>query len=179
MKNKYMTTDDALVQLAKVMIQRQETEEVYWLENPLLRSMIRYELGYIEDAIADIDLAIQSTHENHFLYQYRGSYYADSQQYEKALEDFSTAIQKEPENSENYRLRGHIFRMMERYSEAIVEFTQAITLEDSLLDAYFFRGICYQKLGEEENAVADIQTVISIDPEYLSKEGLPGNVSLN
>ena len=68
---------------------------------------------------------------------------------------------------------------MERYSEAIVEFTQAITLEGSLLDAYFFRGICYQKLGEEENAVADIQTVLSIDPEYLSKEGLPGNVSLN
>ena len=179
MKSEYMTTDDALTQLAKVMIRRQETEEVYWLDNPVLRSMIRYELGYIEDAIADLDLAIQTMPDNPFIYQYRGSYYADSQQYEKALEDFSTVIQKDPDNSENYRLRGHIYRMMERYSEAVAEFTQAITLEDSLVDAYFFRGICYQKLGEEENAIADIQTVLSLDPEYLSNDELPENISLN
>ncbi|MCD4753540.1 MAG: tetratricopeptide repeat protein [Anaerolineaceae bacterium] len=179
MKNKYMTTDDALIQLAKVMIQRQETEEVYWLENPLLRSMIRYELGYIEDAIADIDLAIQSTTENHFLYQYRGSYYADSQQYEKALEDFSTAIQKEPENSENYRLRGHIFRMMERYSEAIVEFTQAITLEDSLLDAYFFRGRCYAKLGESSKAKKDMKHILTNDPDHEKAAEFLRDISSN
>ena len=169
MKSDSKATDDALTKLAKTLIQRQETKELYWLDHPVIRSMIRCKLGYIEDAMVDIDLAIQKTPDKSFLYEYRGSYYADNQQYQKALEDFSIVIQIDPDNSEIYLNRGHIFRVLDRYSEAIADYTQAITLEDSLLDAYFFRGVCYKQLGEKENAVADIQTVLSIDPEFAPK----------
>ena len=180
MLKNFVCTDDGMTILVKKLVERQESGQKYWLTDLFLKAMIRCELGYIDDGIADMNQALQEFLKSNTLSQSQERGEQNPMEgYEQAIKDFSCMIQLNLDFEENYYLRGQILMVQGRYQEAIDEFTQAICSEDSIFDSYFFRGRCYAKLGESSKAKKDMKHILTNDPHHENAAEFLRDISSN
>jgi tetratricopeptide (TPR) repeat protein len=80
------------------------------------------------EALSDLDKAIELDSNNELAYYDRGSYYYTHNEIRKALEDFNNVIQLNPECYEAYYKRGYILYELDSYELAKSDFVRAIDL---------------------------------------------------
>ncbi|MBD2576775.1 ATP-binding protein [Oscillatoria sp. FACHB-1406] len=126
------------------------------------RLMERY-----EDALKDLDKAIELDPKYDWAIARRGNTYRLMKRYEDALADFNRAIELDPEYKWAIAQRGETYRLMERYEDALADYNRAIELDPELDWALLsLRGVTYQAIKRYDDALADFNHAIELAPEY-------------
>ena len=123
------------------------------------RLMKRY-----DDALVDLDRAIELDHERASASSSRGQAYRLMGRYDDALADFTRAIELDPSSDWNFADRGYTYQLMGRYDDALADLTRAIELDPSSDWAITIRGQTYRALERYDDALADFDRAIELDP---------------
>lgn len=125
--------------------------------------------GRWEEALAELDKAIELDPNNAYAYTNRGGVNAGLGQYEQAIADLDKAIELDPNLASAYDSRGGAYAGPEQYEQAIADLDKAIDLEPSLAGAYYNRGHAYLRLARYEEAIADLDNAMELGPSIAAE----------
>lgn len=123
----------------------------------LLRGMCRSRVGYVSDAAADFDAAIESDPENPFGYRQRAAHYFQNRQLKRALYDTEFSLVRDPENQDARFLRALLFFDLARYREALADFDFLLKNIPNAPFLYSRRALCHEHLDNAEQARIDTE----------------------
>jgi tetratricopeptide (TPR) repeat protein len=104
------------------IVLRSTESELYYA-----RALLKYSCGFFEEAVTDLDQAIDKSEDNvvnHFLC--RGECYSLLGLYKEAFQDFSIVVQLDEENSRGYLNRGRMAFLLEDTALAFTDFQKLI-----------------------------------------------------
>ena len=144
-------------------------------EEALLKSGDYYEsgktklaLGNVDDAIADLNAAIESGAASVDAYVLRGEAYMHTGDYAKALENLNTALAKDPANPVAYYDRYLLNQRIENYEAAMADINNALAANTTnpsailqMRDLYAKRGQLNLWMKNYEGAIADFTNSLS------------------
>ena len=137
------------------------------LENS--RKQIWEEKDY-EDAIADINKALELNPGNASFYIYKGKIYGLKEDYAKAIEYLKKAIKAEPDFATAYAELGLVYAKQGNEQEFTKNLEKALRLKPYSGKLYKVRGNGYFALKKQDKGIRDYKTAIglSLDPEANS-----------
>ena len=157
-------SESGQLQLAEEVFSKallQEPDDIIILRN---RGVNRVRLENFDDAIVDLNAAIQISPENDRQYYFRALAFYHLEDVEKALSDVNTAIQLNSESPRLYLLKGMCYDFLDEYSKAIDEFTTCISLDEKNEEAYHHRAWALLSEGNKNAAISDLDKLITLDP---------------
>ncbi len=119
-------------------------------------------LGRYEQAIPDLDKAIQFDPKRATAYQNRGAAYNSLGQYERALKDLDTALKLDPRCAGAYCNRGVAHDGLKQYDQALLDLSEALRLRPRNPTILLNRAGLYAKLGMLDSAVRDYDEAVRI-----------------
>ena len=124
--------------------------------------------GQIDEAISDLNRAVELNPKDAGAYFYRGNAYYKKVQIDEALSDYSKAIKINSRYTNAYFSRGLHYVGVEGYSKAISDFSKAINITPDNAPAYYYRGTAYFGKKKYNKALSDYDKAIELDPEYVN-----------
>jgi tetratricopeptide (TPR) repeat protein/beta-lactamase regulating signal transducer with metallopeptidase domain len=131
------------------------------------RGVSNFKKGQIDDAISDINKAIELNPEDAAAYFNRGNAFYEKGQIEKAVSDYTKAIEKNPRYTNAYFSRGYVYLTTGEYSKAISDYNTVIDIHPDNAHAYNYRGCGYFAQEEYQEAIDDFSKAIALDPGYI------------
>ena len=113
-------------------------------DGPPAKSMLHFEHGNEESAVADIDEALRLEPEYAVAYYIRGTIHGYLKQHDRVIHDMTESLQMEPGNAQAWFHRGLAYGELDELGLAIDDLTEAIRLEPGNADAYRARGDCHR-----------------------------------
>ena len=164
------------------------------LEHRVVRAVALYHAGSFDEALKELDEAIELDPKNPRLYEIKAIMLRKLKLYEDALKEIDKAVNIDPNNPEYHLERGHILAKYHsgedllqgisesaRYEEAINEFNIAISLDPKDPRYHFAKadflhqhGIREELPSEVEEALKEIDEAINLEPNnfnYHLKKG--------
>jgi tetratricopeptide (TPR) repeat protein len=123
-------------------------------------------MGSFEDALQDLDEALEIEGGYGWAIATRGLTYRRMERYDEALADFNHAIELKPNVVQNFVNRGLTYRLIERYEEALTDFNRAIELKPNDARNFANRGLTYRLMERYEEALVDFNGAIELDTKY-------------
>lgn len=131
------------------------------------RSLVHYQSGNTQAAIADIDQALVINFEAPELYHLRGFYAYVQNDDEVALSNFKLAADFGSLDPETFYMMGQIHFLRNQYEEADKYYDTAIEI-DSVQPTYVFaKGFLRQKQGKYDAALTYYDQSLEIDPGFI------------
>ena len=141
--------------------------EEYGFDEDLLeeRADCYDEMGMVENALADINKAMDLTDERNLPYYYgrRSEIYRHAGMYAEAMGDLEKFIERYPTDAYGYYARGWCKELSGDLSGAMEDYNEGIAVDDNYPYIYLMRGSLYLKNGDSEKAMADFETVVAKD----------------
>lgn len=131
-------------------------------------------LNKSEEALADLNRAVELAPEYSGARNNRGLVYSQMGDHRKAVEDFTRVIRFEPDFPDVYVNRGFEYRLLGDHSKALADFDQALRLKPANASAYNNRGIIASEMGWHGRALEDYARALKINPysaETLNNRG--------
>ena len=120
-----------------------------------------------ENAIQQLNKAIQNNSNFTRSYNLRGNCYNNIQQYEAAIADYSKALEIDPKYELAWYNRGNTKKNLGQYEAAITDYSKALEIDPKNVDAWNGQGVAKTNLGQHEAAIADYSKALEIDPKYV------------
>jgi len=185
-RNERFTTVDELLQLLLLIYQQHfsealratETGGEFTAEDYSNRGATYAQLRRYDEALADLNRAIQLDATFARAYINRSGVYADRQRYDEAMADCTRAIQLDLTSATAYTNRGRIYQEVQRYREALADHSRAIEINPNYAAALINRGSTYRSLQCYDEALADYTHAIESDPTYAPAYINRGNLYL-
>lgn len=117
-----------------------------------------------DEALKQIDQAINLEPNNASYYSIRGVILHQLNRYKEAIYDENKAIDLEPNNARYYDNRGATLHEMEQYEDAVKDSNKAIDLEQNNADYYDNRAVTLHNLKRYEDALKDSNKAIDLKP---------------
>ncbi|MFQ5825434.1 MAG: tetratricopeptide repeat protein [bacterium] len=130
------------------------------------RANARSDLGDLNGAIADYNMAIKIRPGRAEAYSNRGNAKKDLRDFHGAIKDFNKAIELKPDYADAYSNRGIAKGNLSDFRGAIEDFNKAIQLKPDYYEAYFNRGITKGALGDHQGEIEDYTTAILYKPDF-------------
>jgi len=131
------------------------------------RSVASLNRGSFEEAMIDINKAIELSPAFAQAYAVRGGLYHIKNNLDGAIADSTKAIELNLNNEAPYVVRGSSYNMKRRYDEALVDFNKAIQLNPQSGPAYSGRGVSYSGKGEYAAGISDFTKAIALAPNDM------------
>lgn len=149
-----------------------------------LRGMAHFHLGEYDQAIDDLNQAIELNSEFLDLYYRRGFVYfikaqlnGTHQDLQRAVEDYTFIINHDPQSLLAYYFRGVANFYLSHHREVIVDLTFFIEHnEEEIADSFLYRGISYHFLRDDESALTDLIYAQGLDPTLSDVYRYLGNI---
>jgi len=137
------------------------------------RARTYQDMGRYEEALADLDRAVELDPDNFITRVFRGAAYQNMGRYEEALADLDRAIELGPDNLPARSIeamahveRGKAYQNMGRYEEARADFHYSITVDPSLASEVSGTvAEVYLMEGKPELAASILEAVIKAAPD--------------
>lgn len=123
------------------------------------------ELGRYDEAIADLDRAIELSPDFYNALLNRGLARRKNGQLEAAIADYGRAIEIDPDRETAYNNRGSVYLRLERYDLAIEDFRASLEREPGNLRTRYNFGLALEYAGYPEAALAIFDTVLASGDE--------------
>jgi tetratricopeptide (TPR) repeat protein len=168
---RFATVDDLLQQLSLIYENqfneapnestpgREFTAEDYTNRGVTYMNLKRY-----DNALVDLNRAIELEPSFAAAYVNRGATYSELHRYDEALADLDRAIRLDRTLTHAYANRGTAYEGLGRYEEALVDYGTAIELNPTFAGFYSIRGHTYSRLAHYEEALTDLHRAIQMDP---------------
>ncbi|MCF6157155.1 MAG: tetratricopeptide repeat protein [wastewater metagenome] len=134
----------------------------------LNRSIIQKERGNIEDALRDVNHAIELRENEAVAYCNRGVIYEKVGEIEKAIGDYNKSIALNPDYAPAYYNRGSVYALTEKFDKAIMDYNSALSLDPNSILSYYNRGIAFNMVDEIGLCIDDLSKVISLNPQFAA-----------
>lgn len=121
-------------------------------------------LDRFDDALTDIERALDSDPDNAEIFYERGLIYEQKGNFDKALADFSHAIELDRFNDDAYAARGNIYRKLRQYELALNDLQRALEIDPESVLAHAHRGNTYSDVGRTEEAIEEFDMAIQLAP---------------
>lgn len=121
--------------------------------------------GQFDNAIPELDQAIESDPQFALAYNDRGYAYLHRQGYDLAIADFSKAL-KLKKHPHAYHNRGIAYRHKGQYDDAISDQSKALELNPMKAEPYYERGVAYLQNRKNDKAIDDFEQAITLKPGY-------------
>lgn len=120
--------------------------------------------GKYEEAIANLDRAIEKNPDSKNAYLLRGASYDYIGQYDQAIQDYSRAIEIDPQFVAAYNNRGSVYITLEQYEKGLPDLDRALELNPRNANSYYNRAIINTHLAKSAQVISDAH-------QYLDVEG--------
>lgn len=142
------------------------------------RGLYAYSKGDFEDALADLDEAIENVNKNGEVYAVRGMILQQMGKYDLAEEDFDLALKIDPRQWVVYYLRAHRAYQQKKYDEAITLASEAARFAPLRPEILYLRAVAYYTRGETKRAFDELEIALTSaeDPENKDQRDLYRNV---
>lgn len=120
-----------------------------------------------EEALADLDKAIELGSEWAGDYANRGVLHYKRHNYRNALADYDQAIRLAPNNLQCYYNRGTLRQELGDYNNALVDFERVLELDPTCMEGRYQHGIVSLELHQWHDAKIDFDTIINMHPYFL------------
>jgi tetratricopeptide (TPR) repeat protein len=164
-------TDSTSSAVASTPAQAAGSEQVAQL---LGRASASGEQGRYEEALDDLNRALELEPNNVHALWNRGEIYRLLGRYDEALDDLNRALKLEPNNVHALDNRGVTYRMLGRYDEALDDLNRALKLEPNNVFALWNRGEIYRLLGRYKEALRDLNRALKLEPNNVYALGNRG-----
>ena len=121
------------------------------------RALYEYGRGQFDEALADLDAAIEFEPKNAELYVARGLVLIGAQRIDDAYEDLDYAIKHDPTQWLVHYLRGVQAVDNDQPDQAIDSFSRAQMIAPDRPETYFFRSVAYYQKGSAKDATQDME----------------------
>ncbi|MDX1977356.1 MAG: tetratricopeptide repeat protein [Pseudanabaenaceae cyanobacterium bins.68] len=123
------------------------------------RGISYYHLQAWQEALLDLERAVQLNPQNSEAHLYRGMTCLKLKQVEAAIASFDQALALDPELDQAFYFRGRGRFYRQEFEAAIADFSAAIHLKPDLIESYYYRGLAYSKLdnGSDFLALQDLR----------------------
>ncbi len=125
-------------------------------------------LGNMQQAINDLNKAIELNPQFAEAYYNRGIAYGNLGNNRKAIKDFDKAIEMKSQYARAYFYRGIAYLVLENSKEALSNFSTVIQLNPQNAEAYFNRGFCWLALKNTPAAIKDFDKAIELNPQFAA-----------
>ncbi len=123
-------------------------------------------LEHYEEALADLDRAIEMNPSHSLSYYARGYAHIGFGEYALAVQDFSAAIERDPSQPMFYLDRGWSYSQMGENRAALDDWNKALELDPNYALAYNNRAyITAQMNGDLVQALADVNRALELDSQ--------------
>lgn len=129
-----------------------------------IRAWAYNELGELDKAKADADVAIALDEENALAYQIKGCVLDSEGLLEEAIIHYTRVLALQPENERAYNNRGYSYMKQEKHLMAIIDFKKAIYMNPAYADPYSNLGTVYIRQGRSHEAKTMFQQYLSLAP---------------
>jgi protein O-mannosyl-transferase len=119
-----------------------------------------------EQALADLNKAIQLRPGYAEALNNRGIILSDKKRSNEALNDLNKAIESRPDYADALNNRGIILLELNRNPEALNDFNKAIELRPAYAEAYYNRGLLFMNEKKYDQAVKDYDKALELRPGY-------------
>jgi tetratricopeptide (TPR) repeat protein/S1-C subfamily serine protease len=141
----------------------------------ILRGEIHRNMGDTQEAIEDLNTALNLQPDNPFAYRQQGIAMSQEGNYQGALATLNKAISLQPDNAYAYVDRGVIYAQMGNELAFLEDFNKALNLEPDSASIYSKRGLARYYIQDFKGAIEDYTTAIGFAPEsayiYYKKLG--------
>ncbi|KAK7142700.1 hypothetical protein R3I94_012150 [Phoxinus phoxinus] len=127
------------------------------------RGALYIKLGYLNQALEDLNAAISL--EPHLLdaYWHRHSIYLLRNDPDRALDDLNVIVKNNKKHADAFMSKAEIFKQRGETALAAFSYTQAIKVKPDDAEIYFKRAKMYEKMGEVLMAMEDYSKTFTID----------------
>ncbi|XP_048046910.1 uncharacterized protein ttc6 isoform X2 [Megalobrama amblycephala] len=127
------------------------------------RGALYIKLGYLNQALEDLNAAISL--EPHLLdaYWHRHSIYLQRNDPDRALDDLNVIVKNNKNHADAFMSRAEIYKQRGETALAAFSYTQAIKVKPDDAEIYFKRAKMYEKMGEILLAMEDYSKTFTID----------------
>lgn len=130
-----------------------------------LRAFINYSRKNYDNAISDLDKAINLQPDHAFLYALRAGVYEEKDDYDKAITDYTRAIKLEAGNVDFLIARGGAYKLKADASNALADYDRALKIDPNHVSAYSARARLYVKQGDYAKAEPDFNKAVALSPD--------------
>lgn len=124
------------------------------------------ELRRYEDAMSNLERAVQIDPKYPEAWLERGKALEKLQKYEEALRSYDEAVKLQSDYSEAWYNRAIMLSELKRYEEALISLNKAVKYQPNYPEAYYFRGILLDKMQRDEEALSSLDKSLEIAPDY-------------
>lgn len=118
-----------------------------------------------ENAIEDLNRAIEIEPENIEGLGLRGETYRYQILYENAIADFTKVLEIDPLYEFAYFRRASTYILLKKYHEAINDYTSLLNINPNNEDALYSRAICKVSVNDILGAIHELKKVLEINPD--------------
>jgi len=137
------------------------------------RGIAKSKLNDLEGAIEDYSAAMELKPDEAWLYENRGSLFAQSRKPESAMADFDRAIELAPRTSRPYMMRGMLKNQLKDYIGAKKDLEKALSISPDSIDILNYLGKAYYYLRDFARSREVTLRILRIDPDCeWAKEAL-------
>jgi len=120
--------------------------------------------GNIQQAILELQRAIQIDSVLTYAYEGLGVIYFSLGEYQQAIAEFQKVIQIDSNNASCYGILGLAYNALRQPQKAITELQKAIQINPNYARAYVGLGHVYFSMGQHQKAIAEFEKAIEINP---------------
>jgi tetratricopeptide (TPR) repeat protein len=132
-------------------------------EEYLNRGVIYYNKDNLEQAMSNLNKAIDADPKMAAAYLYRGLTYMKEEETDNAISDYNKAIELNPKMEEAYYVRGVARAAKKDIELALEDYNKAISINSNYVQAYLNRSIISLMKRDPEKAIADTCKVMDIN----------------
>jgi tetratricopeptide (TPR) repeat protein len=123
-------------------------------------------MGRHDEALADLNHAIELDPNSVFAVCNRGETYRLMGRHDEALVDLNRAIELDFNYKDALYNWSETYRMMGRYDGALADLNRILELDPNYAFALASRGAVYRDEGRYDEALADLERPVQLDPTY-------------
>jgi tetratricopeptide (TPR) repeat protein len=120
--------------------------------------------GDFDQAIADLNKALQLDPKSALAFSDRASIYRAKGDLDRTIADYDAAIAAQPKFAIAFLGRGEAYQTKNDLHRAIADYGKALELDHKLVAAYDNRARAYRAGGDLDNALADFDEAIKLEP---------------
>jgi tetratricopeptide (TPR) repeat protein len=125
-------------------------------------------LGEHQQAIRELNQALELNHHDDKAYENRGWAYFSLREYQRAIDDFEHILELDPDNTQGHNGRGQIHMRFKEYQQALVHFERIVELLPTMYLGYGLRGQAFRELKEYQRAMDDFKRALELNPNCFA-----------
>ena len=140
------------------------------------RALFFYQEREYDQALADIERAINIDDSVAEYFYLEGNIYFDDNSYENAYKSYQTVLSLDSEHIEAILKLSSLELALENYQLALDMVNKALIIDPNYAEGYYLKGFIYLNGGDTVKSISSFRTAVEVDPDHYNSYIILGNL---